>query len=471
MLRNNTFHPDHEPLRHNTTFALNQDGIHGPVPFLNPTRARYEQYYNSAGLPVTKEEAPVESSTEQPGIGLKKPKPVLTYQWTSRDNRKGRHRLIIPDTSEPKGQDANVALNAPKPSNSMQAIAHNLWLMLVYYPVWDISFDVAYIFTWGSIIWVINGFFAFLPLVQPGTLFPEETLLGGGITAFIGATVFEVGSVLLLLEALNAGREGCFGWAVENAWYGDNNSNSTSEEHQDQTQQQEPNDPPADGHSNSDTKPAPSEKTKATSNSHSTTVSIRPDRTHCTHHHRNKRNLVGRAPPATASPQSSSTPSTNRAWTWLPTLDALRTQYLHDLGFLASLIQFFAATVFWIAGITSLPPIYDALSPAALAGAYWTPQVIGGVGFVMSGFLFMLETQAAWWKPAWGTLGWHIGLWNLVGGVGFTLCPAFGYGSASWRVYQASLSTFWGSWAFLVGSAMQWYESLQKYPVELEKKS
>ena len=32
--------------------------------------------------------------------------------------------------------------------------------------------------------------------------------------------------------------------------------------------------------------------------------------------------------------------------------------------------------------------------------------------------------------------------------------------------YQVSLATFWGSWAFLIGSLIQLYESLGKYPVE-----
>ncbi|KAF2236838.1 integral membrane protein [Viridothelium virens] len=391
MLRSNTFNPDRQPLRHNTTFTLYQDHTRGPVPFLNPTRARYEQYYNAA----------------------EKTKPALTYQWTSRDNRKGRHRLIVPSASDSKATESIPGIDAPKPSNSLQSVSHGLWLMCTYYPVWDISFDVAYIFTWGSIVWVINAFFSFLPLAQPSTEFPGEIQIGGGITAFIGATIFEIGSVLLLIEAVNAGREGCFGWAVENACK-------------------------------------------------STTLSIRPDKSRCIHHHPNKRNLVG-------STDTTLTSSTSRNWTWFPTLSDLRTHYLHELGFLASLVQFFAATIFWIAGFTALPHINSALSPGALDGIYWTPQVLGGVGFIVSGFLFMLETQPNWYTPALGTLGWHIGLWNLIGGVGFTLCPAFGYCTKSWCVYQASLSTFWGSWAFLVGSAVQWYESLQKYPVEVEK--
>ena len=72
--------------------------------------------------------------------------------------------------------------------------------MFTYFPYWDVSWLVAVIFTLGSAIWVINAFFAYLPLAQPGSIFNNEILVGGGVTAFIGATVFEVGSVLLIIE-------------------------------------------------------------------------------------------------------------------------------------------------------------------------------------------------------------------------------------------------------------------------------
>lgn len=102
---------------------------------------------------------------------------------------------------------------------------------------------------------------------------------------------------------------------------------------------------------------------------------------------------------------------------------------------------------------------------------FWTPQVIGGTGFIISGALFMIETQSRWYKPGFRTLGWHIGFWNLICGIGFTLCPAFGYSSSSWAQYQSSLSTFWASWAFLLGSVIQWYESLVKHAVEVDNKT
>jgi len=52
---------------------------------------------------------------------------------------------------------------------------------------------------------------------------------------------------------------------------------------------------------------------------------------------------------------------------------------------------------------------------------------------------------------------------NLVGALGFTLCGAFGYAQAQyWPDYQSSLSTFWGGWAFLIGSTAQWVEALNR---------
>jgi hypothetical protein len=140
-----------------------------------------------------------------------------------------------------------------------------------------------------------------------------------------------------------------------------------------------------------------------------------------------------------------------RTWTWFPTWHELTTHYFHEIGFLACLAQMIGATVFWISGFTALPGIYEHLSPEALKGAYWSPQVIGGTGFIVSSILFMLETQQKWYLPAPKVLGWHIGLWNLIGGIGFTLCGCLGFSSNEAALYQSALATFWGSWAFLIG--------------------
>ncbi|KAF8602588.1 hypothetical protein BDV93DRAFT_523957 [Ceratobasidium sp. AG-I] len=141
-------------------------------------------------------------------------------------------------------------------------------------------------------------------------------------------------------------------------------------------------------------------------------------------------------------------------------------QSWRDLGFLASSIQFAAATIFWVSTLTGLPGVipnlYTSPSVAIADIFFWTPQVIGALGFVISSVLIMIETQRAWWKPNLTSLGWHVGLFNLIGAIGFLLCGAFGYAalSSTKAEYQSALSTFWGGWAFLIGSGAQLWESV-----------
>lgn len=80
-----------------------------------------------------------------------------------------------------------------------------------------------------------------------------------GVTAFIGATMFEIGSVLLMIEAFNENRAGCFGWQFERLFLGGSNG---SEQDLD------------------------IEEGKA--------IRLKPDTDHCTHHHPNRKNLVGK---------------------------------------------------------------------------------------------------------------------------------------------------------------------------------
>jgi len=316
-------------------------------------------------------------------------------------------------------------------------VLRNIWRTFTYFPVWDISWLVAFIFTLGSCVWVINGFFVWLPVVAPSTEFPNEILYGGGITAFIGAILFfEFGSVLLIFEAINADNSGCFGWAVEQLLdeHGRNNDLENGHEHttdleNGQEQEQETG------------KVVPR-------------LRFTPNKQHCRHHHQNKRNFVGKPSSKTIldgktapSPPSTSSPTNppNKAWQWFPSGRALRTHYLHELGFLAGCAQLFGATIFGISGITALPGIIDHLEPQyVLNAAYWIPQVIGGSGFIVSSTLYLLETQKKWYIPAPKILGWHVAFWNLIGALGFTLCGALGmaYGNSGAQ-FQAGLATFW----------------------------
>ena len=309
------------------------------------------------------------------------------------------------------------------------------------------------LYVFGSVVWVIDAFFVWLPLVRPDTAFEGEISLAGVYTAFVAATVFEIGGALLVLEAVNTNCAGCFGWVVGHV---------------------------AEG--------LPSYEELV--------MRVRPKGKACAHHEHDLANVVGRWSPAKTmseqmdgssdmafaashddDPEAQTRPaifsSNCHTWQWYPNMRDLRTHYLHSLGFLASLIEFTAATVYWISAFTGLPPVNERLVAAgqgALDGAFWFPQILGGLGYLTSSALFMLETQEAWWRPAPRVLGWWVGVWYVVGSVGFTLCGVLGPAEATGNLafqFQASLSLFWGAWAFLIASCIQWYEALDTHPVEM----
>lgn len=396
-----------------------------PIPFLNPTRAKLEP----ATLRSTVDER---ITSHLPDLD----QAPIEHLWRSRDNRKGRHAIRLLARAPPKPIEPSFIL--PRRTSSLPAIGKGLLRMVTYFPYWDVSYLVGIIFTLGSVIFIIDGFFSWLPLVAPRSEFKNETLVGGGITDIVGATVFEVGSVLMLLEAMNENQTSCFGWAVETVL------------------------------------------TKVEADRERAAAQIRPTMDACVHHHANsKAFLKGRRRKESEDPSPPSdghrhhgveTRSRGRTFHWLPALSELRSHYLHEIGFQASFIQLFGATVYWIPGFTGLPGVLNHLSKSVTNGVYWVPQIVGGACFVVSGFLFTLETQKKWYIPAIRVLGWHIGMWNFIGGIGFALTGALGPASANSGVeYQATLATLWSSTAFLIGSVLQWYESLQKHPVEVKK--
>jgi hypothetical protein len=66
-------------------------------------------------------------------------------------------------------------------------------------------------FTLGSVVWVINGFVLFLPLCNSRVLEMDAAV---GWTAWLGATIFEFGSIFGIWEAWNRSDTVNFGWAV-----------------------------------------------------------------------------------------------------------------------------------------------------------------------------------------------------------------------------------------------------------------
>lgn len=292
--------------------------------------------------------------------------------------------------------------------------------MCTEFPYWDISYLVAVFFSIGCLVFVVCGLFSWLPLVAPGSEFPGESI-AGGVTAFVGATLFQVGAVLLVFEACNENQTGCFGWALHRLV--SNNGESFN------------------------------------GDSESARLLATPAPDNCRHHHQRGRKKEPLSQPS----------QPERKWEWWPSWDELKTHYIHEIGFVASISMAIGATVFYVCGICSIPGIYDHMSVGAARGVYWLTYLLGGVIFIISSALYMLETQTNWYTPAPRILGWHIGLWNMIGSVGWTLAASLGYCTSSGCAYQSELTLTWASASFFIGSMLLWYEALDKYPVEKDK--
>lgn len=200
--------------------------------------------------------------------------------------------LVVPSTHE--------AGDLPPVSTAWPVIGKGIWRMLTVYAWWDVSWWIAVLFTIGSAIFVISGCFYWIPLVAPSTEFHDEASVAGGVTAFVGATLFTIGGVLLIVEATNENQTGCFGWALEEV-FSHGKSKPETEQH------------------------------------------FRHDSAHpadCNHHHAHGLHAHGQ-------PQLQH-PDSGRKWEWWPSWNELVSHYFREIGFWASMTEAIGAVVFYV---------------------------------------------------------------------------------------------------------------------------
>ena len=279
----------------------------------------------------------------------------------------------------------------PEVTSSFRAVAAGIWRMLTVYAWWDVSWWIGVLFSIGSMLFIIAACFYWVPLEAPSTEFPGESLYAGGILSFIGATLFQIGAVLLIVEAVNENQTGCFGWALEQAFSHDHASSSGESEN----------------------------------------LQHHPFRAlvqKCTHHHAKRTITFSNSDSNNSSTSNSQlpAPASSRTWEWWPTWHELRTHYLFEIGFQASFQLAIGATIFYVSGIMALPGIVNKLSQGALYGSFWLTYLVGGVLFIVSSAFYIIETQPNWYTPAPHVLGWWIGVFNMIGSVGWTLSASFG---------------------------------------------
>ncbi|EIE24412.1 hypothetical protein COCSUDRAFT_40817 [Coccomyxa subellipsoidea C-169] len=294
----------------------------------------------------------------------------------------------------------------------------------------NISWWVAQLFTWGSVAWCINGWYALFPLEDEA----RNTRIVGW-SALVGGTLFEVGAYCMVVEAVNRGNAVRFGYEVKNllesglthfhlargsGYYSHSNGSGREME-------------------TVEDRRAVLDKDKG-----GKTGSGKPFA-----------NGAGNSDGATKKDTSG---SGGQRWRWWGTR-------WNNLGYLASFVTMIGATIFWVSTIVGVPGVLpdESVHYVEWDILFWLTQVLGSCCFIAAAILFMLETQSSWWRIQPLNLGWQVGFWNLIGGLGFWLSGFFGfwaYPAGTHQKWGTALSTFWGAWAFLLGSYIQLFEML-----------
>ena len=134
-----------------------------------------------------------------------------------------------------------------------------------------------------------------------------------------------------------------------------------------------------------------------------------------------------------------------------------------DAGWLSCAMQFVGTLLFNVNTFDALLPELDWLQQDL---AIWTPDFVGSVLFLASGYLAYIETcHAHWgWKP--GSISWWVTSINLLGWVGFMVSGVFAFvrpqGLSVDAATVSSVFTLLGAVGFLVGSLLMLPESVKR---------
>ncbi|KAK4556488.1 hypothetical protein LTR86_006632 [Recurvomyces mirabilis] len=380
----------------------------------------------------------------------------LALLWRSRDQRKGRGSLAVRSFNV---DDVKQSHTSPRKQGRATRVAKGIVRMFTIFPYWDMAFWSGWSYTIGSALFVIDGAFSWSILAFSYTEFKGEEKYGVPLCFFFGALFYQVGAVMAYLEAVN---DGSFhGSAMRRVLEGHDKEQKEmlDEKLHDFVHHMVPHHRSKGRQSKADqaADQVDPEAGWATKEGFERPGSIYPD---------------GKAPASRrggvdlGGEEEEGTSSEYATWRWWPTWHALRTHHVYEIGYVATAIQLFGVTLYGITSIVILPGILDSLNWWQTDGAYWVPQIVAAACFLIASLMFMFETQEKWWKPEVKVLGWWIGFWSTVGSVGFELCAGFGPAgiTVTGYEYQSSLSSTWGSAAYLIGSMLQWYEAVNKHP-------
>lgn len=372
----------------------------GPSKFFNPTNVHVHVKWKDDG------ERPSDSTSSDEGRSAGRIISERAFLWRSRDNRKGRNSVAVPTS----------ALTPPLRARftcSLKQMSRNILRMCTTFPYWDMAFWSGWSYSFGSVLFIIDGAWTWKDVAQPDSEIKGLTKYGAPLCFFFGAILYQIGATMAYLEAVN---DGSFqGSAMQRFLEGHEEDSKKMLDEKIHS---------FFGHLMPHFHQRRDEKSleKAAN-------SVDPEAGWRTKDRRERPGSIypsGKAPAPRRGgvDHGEAEEGTSRVymtWRWWPTWQALKTHHVYEIGYVACAIQLFGATLYGITGVFDLPGILDSLAHWQEEGAFWVIQIVASVCFLTASILFTLETQERWYRPEPTVIGWWIGAWALVGSVGFLL--------------------------------------------------
>lgn len=146
-------------------------------------------------------------------------------------------------------------------------------------------------------------------------------------------------------------------------------------------------------------------------------------------------------------------------WRWWPSWSDLKALF-PTVPFQAALLQSFGGfLLFGVGAIAFFQGVDDSTvqSPATSA-----PGLAGSIMMLISSFMLLVILQEKWYWPRLGNSVWNAALLNLFGAIFFMLSSI---ATVVQQPFTSTVASFIGSWWFLIGTLLQWYDLIGSYQV------
>lgn len=148
------------------------------------------------------------------------------------------------------------------------------------------------------------------------------------------------------------------------------------------------------------------------------------------------------------------------SWSWIPSLVDFKTAF-RTIPFQSSMIQFVGGCILSISVVGGWPGVFSPDDLMAAQLFLFTPLAVGGTLFFLSNLSLLFWLQDRWYKPKLGSAAWQAAFWSSVGSFNFAL---IGFSLFMGDMITVAIASFVGSWTFLMGAVIQWYDLMAFHP-------